>query len=345
METLIISSADENGIAKAGTIIRSGGLVAFPTETVYGLGANALMSDAAKKVYEAKGRPSDNPLIVHLTDPEDAEKYAVTSPVYYKLAEAFMPGPLTFILPKKDIIPDSVTGGLSTVGIRVPSNKTANALIRAAGVPIAAPSANLSGKPSTTTAAHVVADLYGRIDAVIDGGEAEIGLESTIITEDHGRIRLLRPGAVTKEMIEALGFEVLLDKAVTEKLDAGEKPLAPGMKYRHYAPSAEVTLVDGSRAEVNKYLSGFGGREDTAIICYSDDTELTGFKNSFVIGSRADAGNTAHRLFALLRELDGKKDIKYIYSSVPDTNGIGLAIFNRLVKAAGYRIINTEQEN
>ena len=345
METLIISSEDEQGISLAGEIIRKGGLVAFPTETVYGLGANALMSDAAKKVYEAKGRPSDNPLIVHLADPEDAEKYAVTSPVYYKLAEAFMPGPLTFILPKKDVIPYGVTGGLSTVGIRIPSNNTANALIRAAGVPIAAPSANLSGKPSTTTAAHVIADLYGSIDAIIDGGEAEIGLESTIITEDHGKIRMLRPGAVTKEMIEAHGFEVILDKAVTEKLDAGEKPLAPGMKYRHYAPSAEVTLIDGNTDNVNRYLAGFGDRDDTAIICYSDDTELTEFENSFVIGARADKENTAHRLFSLLRELDTRKEIKYIYSSVPDTTDIGLAIFNRLVKAAGYRIIKTEQDN
>jgi len=339
METMIILSEDDKQMRLAAQIIREGGLVAFPTETVYGLGANALMSGAAEKVYAAKGRPSDNPLIVHLHDAGKAEKYAHVTPLFDKISSVYMPGPLTYILKKKPVIPDSVTGGLDTVGIRVPKNETANKLIRYSGVPIAAPSANLSGRPSTTAATHVIADLYGRIDAIIDGGEAEIGLESTIIAEENGSVRILRPGAITVEMLRDLGCEVTLDKAVTERLSENERPLAPGMKYRHYAPRAEVTLLSGETGSINRYLLTFAGRSDTAVICYCEDEELTELSNAYVIGDRKDKKNTAHRLFSLLRELDGNSEIKYIYSSAPDTDGIGLAIFNRLVKAAGYRII------
>ena len=339
MNTLIIPSSDEKGIEKAGELIRSGGLVAFPTETVYGLGANAYMPDAAAKVYAAKGRPSDNPLIVHLPDSSLAGDIAYTTPVFNDIASRFMPGPITFILQKKSVIPDGVTGGLDTVGVRVPCDGTANKFLKYAGVPIAAPSANLSGRPSTTTAAHVVADLYGRIDAIIDGGEARIGLESTIITEEKGRIKLLRPGAITKEMIEAIGYEVILDKAVTDKLADNERPAAPGMKYRHYAPSAEVILVQGNREKVNGYLLSVSQNADTAVICYEEDELLRDLPGAFVIGGLKDKSATAHRLFALLRELDEHKEIKRIYSAVPETEGMGLAIFNRLIKAAGYKII------
>lgn len=345
METKIISSCDDNGIKEAARILSSGGLVAFPTETVYGLGANALLPGAAKKVYAAKGRPSDNPLIVHLADPEDAEKYARTGETYYRLASSFMPGPLTVILPKKEIIPDEVTGALDSVGIRVPSDKTANKLIRYSGVPVAAPSANLSGKPSTTSAAHVIADLFGRIDCIIDAGEAKIGLESTIVKEESpGVIRMLRPGAITVEMIEALGFRVVLDKAVLSKLAEGERPLAPGMKYRHYAPSARVILYSGTPESVERALLSHSGEPGAAVMCFEEDKTLSKLENSRVIGRRSDRDNTAHRLFSVLRSFDLDRSVRTVYCALPDTEGIGLAIFNRLVKAAGYEIINTEQE-
>lgn len=340
METLIISGNDDNGIRIAANIIREGGLVAFPTETVYGLGASALLSGAAKKIYAAKGRPSDNPLIVHLSTPEDAEKFAYVGDTYFKLAEKFMPGPLTVILQKKDIIPFDVTGGLDTVGLRVPSNPVANKLIRYAGVPIAAPSANLSGKPSTTRASHVINDLYGRIDAIIDAGECIIGLESTIVSvEGDNSLKLLRPGGITLEQLKECGFRVSLDKAVTQKLDDSERPAAPGMKYRHYAPRASVTLFDGDYEIVKRKLYELRDVDGAAILCYYEDTELAGLKNSIVIGSRIDKQNTAHRLFALLRDIDCDSSVKDIYAALPEKDGIGLAIFNRLIKAAGYRVI------
>ena len=339
METKILSAYSKEEMEEAANIIRQGGLVAFPTETVYGLGANALLADGARRIYLAKGRPSDNPLIVHLANASDAEKYAYTCDTYYRLAESFMPGPLTVILPKRDVIPNEVTGGLKTVGIRVPSNETARNLIKLSGVPIAAPSANLSGKPSTTKACHVVADLFGKIDGIIDGGDSEIGLESTIVMIDNGIIRMLRPGAVTKEMIEQLGYTVILDKAIVEKPGEGERPLAPGMMYRHYAPSAEVTLLDGDDKSITEALCKYASQEGSVVLCYSEDKQISSLKNAYVIGRREDSANTAHRLFAILRELDEMKDIKHIYAALPDNTGIGLAIFNRLVKAAGYKVI------
>lgn len=339
METKILSGNDGKALDLAAEILRQGGLVAFPTETVYGLGASAFLPDAAKRIYEAKGRPSDNPLIVHLAAPEQAEDIAFTSPAYYKLAKAFMPGPLTVILPKKDVIPDEVTGGLDTVGIRVPSDPTANKLLSLCKVPVCAPSANLSGRPSTTTAAHVIADLYGKVDVVVDGGESEIGLESTIVALGEGVIKMLRPGAVTKEMIEELGFSVELDKAILEKLADGERPQAPGMKYRHYAPIAEVTLFDGDESHVSSRLAEYANIDGAVILCYNEDEALTDLPNALVIGRRADQSNTAHRLFAILRELDENKSVRQIYAALPSTEGMGLAIFNRLIKAAGYRVI------
>lgn len=340
METLIISENDDCGLKKAAEIIKSGGLVAFPTETVYGLGASAFMPDAAKKIYAAKGRPSDNPLIVHLAAPADAEKISYAGDTYFELAERFMPGPLTVIVPKRNIIPYEVTGGIDTVGIRVPSNSTANKLIKYAGVPVAAPSANLSGKPSTTRASHVVADLYGRVDAIIDGGESSIGLESTIVSiENDKTLRLLRPGGITIEELKECGFKVNIDKAVLEKLGEGERPAAPGMKYRHYAPSAGVTLFEGDHEIVKRKLYEYKNVDGAVILCYYEDRELAELSNSLVIGSRNDLQNTAHRLFSILRDIDEDKSIKEIYAELPETDGIGLAIFNRLIKAAGYRVI------
>ncbi len=328
------------GMKEAAELIKSGRLVAFPTETVYGLGANALLSDAAKKVYTAKGRPSDNPLIIHLADAKEAEKYCVVTPEFDRLARVFTPGPLTVVMKKKDIIPSTVTGGLDTVAVRIPSHKAARDLISLAGVPIAAPSANLSGRPSTTSADHVISDMLGRIDMIIDGGECEVGLESTIVSIiGENKLKMLRPGAITIEMLEGEGFEVELDKAVTEKLSDGEKPAAPGMKYRHYAPGAPVSLIDGSDDKRIVFLSEFSGDSSVAIICFDEDTKIKNAPNAYIIGSKKDQKGQAHRLFSLLRSFDDKSEIKQIYAPLPDKSGIGLAIFNRMLKASGYNVI------
>lgn len=340
INTKVITYPDNKGMKEAAELIKKGALVAFPTETVYGLGANALLSDAAEKVYGAKGRPSDNPLIIHLADPSDAEKYCYTTPEFSRLAKAFMPGPLTVVMKKKDIIPSTVTGGLDTVAVRIPSHATARELITLAGVPIAAPSANLSGRPSTTSADHVISDMLGRIDMIIDGGDCDIGLESTIVAFcGENKLKMLRPGQVTLEMLEREGFTVELDKAVTEKLSEGEKPAAPGMKYRHYAPGAPVTLVDSDDEKRIAFLSEFVADSSVAIICYEEDDDIKNAPNAYVIGSKNDPDGQAHRLFAMLRSFDDKEEIKQIYAPLPDKKGIGLAIFNRMLKASGYTVI------
>lgn len=341
MNTKVLTPSDEN-LKLAADIIKNGGLVAFPTETVYGLGVNALLEGGAPKVYAAKGRPSDNPLIIHLADPKDAEKYCYTSKVYYKIAKLFMPGPVTFVLPKKDIIPSCVTGGLDTVAVRVPSNPVANKLISFAGVPIAAPSANLSGRPSTTTADHCISDLFGKIEAIIDGGECEIGLESTILTEKDGKLKLLRPGGVTVEMLEKAGFQVSIDKAVLSKLENNERPLAPGMKYRHYAPNAQVTLLDGDESKIADFMKNALQDENTVVLCFEEDVSINEHERSIIIGSKEDKSMQAHKLFAVLRDLDEHPTIKRVFAELPPTDGIGLAIFNRLLKASGYNILKID---
>ena len=258
MDTLIFrmtpDAIDESAIEKCAEIINRGGLVAMPTETVYGLGADATDKNAAAKIYAAKGRPSDNPLIIHIASPEDAECYAYTSPLYYKLADAFMPGPLTVILPKKDIVPSEVTGGLDTVAVRCPSHEVAHALIKESGVAIAAPSANLSGSPSPTTAEHVISDMNGRIDAIIDGGSSEIGLESTIVKLEGDTAIMLRPGAVTCDALGCVCEKVEIAAAVTELLGENERPLSPGMKYKHYAPASPLVLLEGEDSAVTNFL-------------------------------------------------------------------------------------------
>lgn len=336
--TEIVRSDDENGLQRAAEILRNGGLVAFPTETVYGLGANALMEDAARKVYAAKGRPSDNPLIVHLSDADEAKKYCYTSDLFDRLAECFLPGPLTLILPKRELISDGVTGGLATVAVRVPSNPVANRLIRLAGVPVAAPSANLSGKPSCTTFAHVAEDMDGRIDMIIDGGSCQIGLESTILSLIGDRIVMLRPGGITKEMLEAKGFSVALDKAVTEKLAENERPLAPGMKYRHYAPEAQVILLDGDDRSVEDFMHGYLNDPSVALIGFEEYTTLARGSNVCFIGRESDQQTQANRLFDLLRSFDHHPDVRRVYCKLPERHDLGLAIYNRMLKASGYRI-------
>lgn len=340
ISTEIVYHPCDDDLRRAADRILAGGIVAIPTETVYGLGVNALMAEAVPKVYAAKGRPSDNPLIIHLADAQDASRYAEVSEDYFRLARAFMPGPITVILPKKDCIPLAVTGGLSTVAVRVPSHPIAHRLIELCGVPIAAPSANLSGRPSTTTVTHVIEDMQGRIDMILDGGPSDIGLESTIVLpKGNGQLTLLRPGAVTVEMLEEEGFTVSLDKAVTERLQAGEQPLAPGMKYRHYAPTAQVILLSGENENVENAMKCYLDASDVALLVYSDSPISTA-SNAYLLGASHRRDEQAKCLFDLLRSFDNHPEIKRVLAPLPDRKGMGLALFNRMIKAAGYQILD-----
>lgn len=341
LDTQIVTISDpqrsEQTLQQAGEILRAGGLVVFPTETVYGLGGDATNADAAGKIYAAKGRPSDNPLIIHIEKPSDAENYCVTNEFYYRLAEKFMPGPLTVILPKKDIIPHSVTGGLDTVAVRCPAHPVARALIAAAGVPIAAPSANLSGKPSPTTAAHVIHDMMGRVDMVIDGGECEIGLESTIVSLHGGTATLLRPGAITYDALRCVCDRVEVAAAVSHQLAENERPLSPGMKYKHYAPSAPFVLLDGSAEHVLHILQERQKTENCAILCYDEEIPHLLPQNLLPVGAREDLGAQAHRLFDALRRTD-EMQVDVIYGHLPPMDGIGLALYNRMIRAAAHTV-------
>lgn len=347
MKTKVITTplTDPNaqfGITEGAQIIKDGGLVVFPTETVYGLGADGTNAEAAMKIYQAKGRPSDNPLIIHIADPADAEKYAYTNDTYYKLAEAFMPGPLTLVLRSKDTVPKTTRGGLDTVAVRCPSHPVANALIRAAGVPIAAPSANLSGSPSPTNAPHVIDDMMGRVDMILDGGSSDFGLESTIVKiNDDGGVTLLRPGKITVEDLRDLGLSVTIADAVTAKLKEGEVALSPGMKYRHYAPKAPVFLLDGTPEKIVEYIKQ-ENKKKFAVLTYREDKELlaSNFPSAVLYDydCRQDTLGQAHLLFYLLREAD-KCDYEAIYAPLPSKDGIGLALYNRLIRAAAYQII------
>ena len=328
---------DVQAIKSCAEIIKRGGLVAMPTETVYGLGADATDADAAAKIYAAKGRPSDNPLIIHIASPKDAERYAHTSPLYYKLAKAFMPGPLTVILPKKDIIPSGVTGGLDTVAVRCPSHEVAHALIEESGVAIAAPSANLSGSPSPTSAEHVIADMNGRIDAIIDGGQCEIGLESTIVKLEGEVAIMLRPGAITADALGCVCEKVEIAAAVTELLGENERPLSPGMKYKHYAPASPLVLLEGEDDAVADFLVAAQSQENCAILCYSEEKPLLNNKNIIDVGARDDLATQAQTLFSALRETNSMS-VDVIYAHLPTQNGLGLALYNRLIRAAAHTI-------
>ncbi len=346
MNTLIEKieiNADNSGIfERGGAILRDGGLVAFPTETVYGLGGNALDPSAARKIYAAKGRPSDNPLIVHLARIEDAHKYCETNELFYKLAERFMPGPITVVLKKREIIPLTVTGGLATVAIRVPADENARALIAAAGVPIAAPSANTSGKPSPTCASHVIEDMRGRIDMIIDGGDSDIGLESTIVKIDGDRLVLLRPGGITAEMLREICPELTFDKAITGKLAEGERPQAPGMKYRHYAPETRIVIVDGDDAAFYGYLRSRAKIERVGALIFDDEIKmLADLPIKLVSLGERSLASEAHSLFAKLRETD-RFDCDVFYVRMPQTEGIGLAVYNRMIKAAAHEVITLD---
>lgn len=340
------TEGDRIALDRAGACLRSGGLVIFPTETVYGLGADATDANAARRIYEAKGRPSDNPLIVHIKDPSDADKYAVTSPLYDLLATRFMPGPLTVIMPCRDTIPRTVTGGLSTVAIRCPAHPVAQALLQSAGVPVAAPSANLSGSPSPTRADHVMEDMDGRVDMILDGGESEIGLESTIVKIDGAdAVTLLRPGAITVEMLSEVLPHIHIADAVLAALPKDAPVLSPGMKYRHYAPKTPLYLLDGSRDACLSYLRERA--EGNAVLCYDEDffsyEEIFSGASCFPFGSLADERTQAHRLFTLLREMD-KQGFVTIYAPLPRKSGLGLALYNRMIRAAAHQIIHLEKE-
>lgn len=331
------SDGVSSALEEAAEIIRHGGLVVFPTETVYGLGADGTNADAARRIYAAKSRPSDNPLIIHIEKPEDAERYAHTCALYYEFARAFMPGPLTVILPKKDTIPLSVTGGLDSVALRCPSHPVARRLIGLAGVPIAAPSANISGRPSPTCAEHVIEDMLGRVDMIIDGGECDIGLESTIIKIDNDTVTLLRPGGITYDALSCITDGIAVASAVTEQLAKDERPLSPGMKYRHYAPNAPVVLLDGDEGDVIEFLKCRALETDCLILCYTEETGLLPSDRVIDIGRMSDTQTQAHRLFSALRNAD-RLSPSVIYAHLPKKNGMGLALYNRMIRAAAHTI-------
>ena len=343
MRTLLIRVDPDNftdgELSRAAGIIREGGLVVFPTETVYGIGGDATNSDSARKIYAAKGRPSDNPLIIHVSSPEDAEPYAVTCPLYYRLARHFMPGPLTVIMPKKDTIPPTVTGGLDSVAVRCPSHPIANAMIRLAGVPVAAPSANISGRPSATCAAHALHDFDGRVDAVIDGGESRFGMESTIvkITGEDSLI-LLRPGAVTYDALCCVCGDVSVSETVTRMLREDERPICPGMKYRHYAPEKPLALVGGSADVRMEFFRKKQAESDSILIVYDEQAAELSPGGVISVGAAHDLERQGHLLFAALRRCDELPG-KTVFANLPDTDGLGLALYNRLIRAAAHTVI------
>ena len=345
MKTIVAKADLENEelFRKASDILKSGGLVAFPTETVYGLGGDALNPKASEKIYSAKGRPSDNPLIVHIADTASVwELAAEVSTQAQMLMEAFWPGPLTIIFKKKDIVPHETTGGLETVAIRMPSHPAAQKLIEYSGGYIAAPSANTSGKPSPTVAKYVVEDMMGRIDVIIDGGEVGIGLESTIIDLTVSPPQILRPGYITREKLSAVLGTVDTDATIL-RADSGQAPKAPGMKYRHYAPRGELTIVEGTPEQVREYINreaaaDHAAGEKTGII--GTEEMLSGYTADVVksVGSRRDEDSIARHLYTILREFDDEGVTK-IYSEGFSTDGFGQAIMNRLLKAAGHKVV------
>lgn len=334
---------DEEGIARGGRILREGGLVAFPTETVYGLGGDALNPQASMKIYGAKGRPSDNPLIVHIADMEDLEKIVTHIPKAAKiLAENFWPGPLTMILPKGERIPFETTGGLNSVAVRMPDNDTALRLIRAGGGFVAAPSANTSGRPSPTTAGHVAEDLGERIDMIVDGGPVGIGIESTIVDLTESIPTILRPGYISLQDLRAVLGEVRMDRGLLIT-DEKVKPKAPGMKYRHYAPKAELIIVEGAMKNVVAKMNALAEEaeekgETVGIICTEETLGEYHAGVKKCIGSRQEEESIARHLYQVLREFD-QSAVSRIYSEAFDTPRMGQAIMNRLLKAAGHKII------
>lgn len=342
MLTRIFSSNDPQAPALAAELIRKGELVAIPTETVYGLGADGLNEEAVAKIFLAKGRPQDNPLILHIWDPSQMELFCHHIPrAAYDLANAFWPGPLTMVLPARDLVPRRTTGGLSTVAVRCPDSAVTREIIRLAGVPIAAPSANLSGKPSTTTAAHVLHDHDGRIAAIVDGGPCRVGVESTIVDLTEDRPRLLRPGGITPEQLVSVLGDLVVDKAVTAQIDKDAVVKAPGMKYRHYAPSEPVVIVSGSREKAAAYIRRHFQHGDR-VLCFREELPLYEGCAPLAYGEEADVNTLSAGLFAALRELDDPA-IHQVYARCPEGGGVAYAVQNRLKKAAAFHIVNAEE--
>ena len=337
METQVLKP-NENSLKMAGELLRKGELVGIPTETVYGLAANALDGEAVMKIFKAKGRPSDNPLIVHICGLSQVD-YLVRefSEKAKLLADKFWPGAITIIMPCSDKVPAQVTAGLDTVAIRFPSNKTAQAIIKSAGVPLAAPSANLSGSPSPTNAAHVYNDMKGRIPLIIDGGESKVGLESTVISMAGDVPVLLRPGGITVSEIESVIGKIVVDNGVTHMLADDAVVSSPGMKYKHYAPKAEIIIVKADSESYAEYVNKRYEAEGAGALCYSEDTEK--LKAPYIcLGEKEDYSSQAHNLFSSLRKLDDM-NLKKVYAHCPGTDGVGLAVYNRLIRSAGFEVI------
>ncbi len=343
-ETVDPADIDMTVIRKAGDIVSDGGLVAFPTETVYGLGGDALNPESSRKIYEAKGRPSDNPLIVHIAEFDSIYDIAADVPLEAKLlADKFWPGPLTMIFGRKPSVPLETTGGLDTVAVRFPSHPVAREFIKASGGFVAAPSANISGRPSPTSGRHVMEDMDGRIEMIIDSGECSIGLESTIIDLTSGVPMILRPGYVSERMLKSVLGEVAKDPAVFGTAVSGQPPRAPGMKYRHYAPRGVMTIVSGDADDVISYIRGkidsrTGGERIGVLACSQD---VPGYEGADIVVDMGRTDNeieTASRLYDALRRCDGE-NIDVIYSEEFDTPELGMAIMNRLIRAAGHNII------
>lgn len=338
METLMLSSMEED-LIKASQLIKDGCVVGIPTETVYGLGADATNPIAVKKIFQAKGRPMDNPLIVHISNIDDVHKIAKNVPqLFFDLAEKFWGGPLTMIVPKKDIIPYETSGGLETVGIRMPSHDIARKIIELSGVPISAPSANTSGYPSPTTAQHVLHDMNGKISAIVDGGSCSVGVESTVISFDNpNTIRVLRPGFITPQDLKKVAENVILDKGILSEIDVNEKVSSPGMKYKHYSPIADVKLVEGSLDKFIDYVSKHNG-DDVYSLIFESDVEKFPFK--YLTYGNSDL-EQAQQIFAKLRDLD-TLNAKTVYIRKPNVDGIGLAVYNRLIRASAFEIISLD---
>ncbi len=338
MKTLYLKESDEAALQTAAEIIKGGGIVAIPTETVYGLAANALDGEAVKKIFIAKGRPQDNPLIVHVSSldeiPPLVEK---VDPRLYSLADKYWPGPLTVIMKKSSAIPNEVSAGLDTVAIRMPSHEGARKIIGLSGLPLAAPSANASGKPSPTKASHVIEDLDGKIDAVVDGGECSVGVESTVITLCTDPPTLLRPGGITPEMLEEVLGNIQISPAVFAKLREGEKAESPGMKYKHYAPSAEVTIIKSDFESYKKFL--LAQNEAVCAVCFEGEGKH--FENYIEYGKENDGISQAQHIFDALREVDAI-GCKKAFVRCPLSSGVGLAVYNRLLRSAAFRVIDLD---
>ena len=325
---------DSSGLDRAAEILRSGGLVAIPTETVYGLGANGLNESAVARIFEVKGRPQDNPLILHVAAAEDLEKWCRDIPEEaWALTEKFWPGPLTLVLARREAVPLRVTAGLETVAMRCPDHPLTREVLRRAGVPVAAPSANLSGKPSTTTAEHCVHDLWGKVEAILDGGPCRVGVESTILDLSVSPPRVLRPGGVTLEKLRRLLPETEMDPGLVQ---AGETPKAPGMKYRHYSPQAEVRLLRGEKERIVDYVNSIPDA-GTAVLCFAGEEGLFPGKLALAYGREEAPETLAAGLFDSLRALD-TPEVKLICARCPSEEGVGRAVVNRLKKAAGGKI-------